>query len=312
MVKIMEPIGIILESVIKMGESFLAHLPIILISLIVLFITWISYYMVDRILNSFFRRIKLRDSLSELFRKLSYILIWLVGIMVAAVIVFPDFTPAKLLTVIGLGSIAIGFAFKDIFENFLAGILILLREPFQLGDFIECEGMEGFVEDINIRDTHIRQVDGQRIVIPNAILFKNPVKVGTDLVRRRVTVMCGVAYGEDVDDARAVIKEAVEGIDSVDSSEEVQIFAQSFGASSIDFEVTWWTGSTPLEIRKSRDEVVAAVKRALDDAGIEIPFPYRTLTFKEPLETVSSKKNTEDENDKDNTKFSSAGDKKLA
>lgn len=312
MEKIMEPIGIILESVTKMGESFLAHLPKILIALIVLFITWITYRLVNRVLNSLFGRIKLRDSLSELFRKLSYILIWLVGIMVAAVIVFPDFTPSKLLTVIGLSSIAIGFAFKDIFENFLAGILILLREPFQLRDFIECEGLEGFVEDINIRDTHIRRVDGQRIVIPNAMLFKNPVKVGTDLDRRRVTVMCGVAYGEDIDEARAVVKEAVQGLESVDSSREVQIFAQAFGASSIDFEVTWWTGSTPLEIRKSRDEVVGAVKMALDAAGIEIPFPYRTLTFKEPLETVYSKKNTKGENDKDNTKFSSAGDKKLA
>ena len=209
--------------------------------------------------------------------------------MKAAVIVFPDFTPAKLLTVIGLGSIAIGFAFKDIFENFLAGILILFREPFQIKDFIECEGMEGFVEDINIRDTNIRRVDGQRIVIPNAMLFKNPVKVRTDLDRRRVTVMCGVAYGEDVDEARQVIYEAVDKLDSVDSDKKVQIFAQAFGASSIDFEVTWWTGSSPLEIRQSRDEVVASVKRALDDAGIEIPFPYRTLTFKEPLHTVSDK-----------------------
>jgi small-conductance mechanosensitive channel len=149
--------------------------------------------------------------------------------------------------------------------------------------------MEGFVEDINIRDTNIRRVDGQRIVIPNAMLFKNPVKVRTDLDRRRVTIMCGVAYGEDVDEARQVIYEAVDKLDSVDSDKKVQIFAQAFGASSIDFEVTWWTGSSPLEIRQSRDQVVAAVKRALDEAGIEIPFPYRTLTFKEPLETVVSK-----------------------
>ncbi|MEQ9618453.1 MAG: mechanosensitive ion channel family protein [Deltaproteobacteria bacterium] len=310
----MEPVNIILESATKMGESFLAHLPKILIALIVLFITWLIYRLVDRVLNSFFRRIRLRDSLSELFRKLSYIFIWLIGVMVAAVIIFPDFTPAKLLTVIGLSSIAIGFAFKDIFENFLAGILILLREPFQLRDFIECEGMEGFVEDINIRDTYIRRVDGQRIVIPNAMLFKNPVQVRTDLDLRRITVMCGVAYGEDVDESRAVIKEAVEGLDSVDNSREVQIFAQAFGASSIDFEVTWWTGSSPLEIRKSRDEVVAAVKGALDEAGIEIPFPYRTLTFKEPLETVFSKKNTETENDKEDkaTEFASGGEKRPA
>jgi len=284
-----DAINIVLDSILKMGEDFLTHLPNIVIALVVIFVTWVIYKFVDRILNVFFRRIHLRTSLIELINKLTYILVWFIGFLIAAVIVFPDFTPSKLLTVIGLSSIAIGFAFKDIFENFLAGILILFREPFQISDFIECEGMEGFVEDINIRDTNIRRVDGQRIVIPNAMLFKNPVKVRTDLDRRRVTVMCGVAYGEDVDEARQVIYEAVDKLDSVDSDRSVQIFAQAFGASSIDFEVTWWTGSSPLEIRRSRDEVVASVKRALDDAGIEIPFPYRTLTFKQPLHTVSDR-----------------------
>ena len=162
-------------------------------------------------------------------------------------------------------------------------MLILLREPFQLGDFIECQSLEGFVEEITIRDTHVRQTDGQRVVIPNAALFMNPVTVRTDLELRRITIVCGVAYGEDVDEAREVIRGAVAGLPSVSRRKDVEIFAQGFGASSIDFEVTWWTGSRPLEIRRSRDEVVAAVKRALDDAGIEIPFPYRTLTFKEPI-----------------------------
>jgi small-conductance mechanosensitive channel len=124
------------------------------------------------------------------------------------------------------------------------------------------------------------------VVIPNAQLFKNPVTVRTDLDRRRVTIRCGVAYGEDVDNARDVIYKAVEGLETVDTDQGIQIFAQAFGASSIDFEVTWWTGSQQVEVRASRDKVVAAVKRALDEAGIEIPFPYRTLTFHEPLETI--------------------------
>ena len=90
--------------------------------------------------------------------------------------------------------------------------------------------------------------------------------------------------GKDVDEARDVIAEAVRSVDSVrDDVKDVQIFAQEFADSSINFEVTWWTGSKPVDIRQSRDKVVAAVKRALDDAGIEIPFPYRTLTFKDPV-----------------------------
>jgi small-conductance mechanosensitive channel len=271
--------------------SFLATLPQLLIGLVIIGITWIATKVIRRVWSKIAQRMGIRKSLEELFKKLAFIGIWLIGIMIAAMTIFPDFTPANLITVVGLSSIAIGFAFKDIFENFLAGILILMREPFRINDFIECSDIEGQVQEITIRDTHIRQTDGQLVVLPNAMLFQNPVYVRTSQPTRRVTVMCGVAYDEDVDQAREIIRKAVENVHSVNKDKPVEIFAQSFGASSIDFEVTWWTGSRPLDIRKSRDEVVAAVKRALDDAGIEIPFPYRTLTFKEPLKLQQQSEN---------------------
>ena len=111
-----------------------------------------------------------------------------------------------------------------------------------------------------------------------------------DLVEQFIDKTCS-----NVDESRAVIEKAVQGCDSVEKDDKpIQIFAQAFGASSIDFEVTWWTGSTPLDIRQSRDKVISAIKRALDDAGIEIPFPYRTLTFKEPLPINSGEKPAEE------------------
>ncbi|GJL70093.1 MAG: hypothetical protein NPIRA06_27280 [Nitrospirales bacterium] len=295
----MEPLTIILNSLHNLGRLILAHLPHVISAVVILVAAWGITRILEKVLSRIFSRLGIRESLSELLRKLVYIGVWIVGILIAAMIIFPSLTPGKILTGLGLGSIAIGFAFKDIFENFLAGILILLREPFQLGDVIECAELEGFVEEITIRDTHIRQTDGQRVVLPNSMLFKNPVTVRTDRDLRRVTIICGIAYGEDVDRARQVIQEALDGLESVSQDKAIQIFAQGFGSSSIDFEVTWWTGSLPLDIRKSKDKVVAAVKRALDQAEIEIPFPYRTLTFKEPLQTVMTRheKNRRDSQD---------------
>lgn len=283
----MDASKILIDSVRQIAESFLSHLPNLVIAALVLLIFWALNHIANNIFSNLLSRLKIRNSLKELFRKIISISVWVFAILIAATIVFPSFTPSKILTVVGLSSIAVGFAFKDIFENFLAGILILLREPFQIGDFIECHGLEGTVEDITIRDTNIRQVDGQRIVVPNAMLFKNPVYVRTDRDIRRITVICGVAYGEDVNKARKIIKDAVENLSSVIKKKPVEIFAREFNSSSIDFEVTWWTGSSQLEIRRSRDEVVESVKKALDKAGIEIPFPYRTLTFKESLSTKS-------------------------
>ncbi len=280
----LEPVTVLIAQLRDIARSTIALLPHLAVAIIVIFLTWIVSKVATSALKRMLKRTRLRQSLQELFTLLTSIAVWVLGIMIAAVILFPGLTPASILAGLGIGSVAIGFAFKDVFENFLAGIIILFRREMRIGDHVECEGIEGQVSHIAIRESHIRQTDGQLVIVPNSILFKNPVTVRTDKDHRRVTVICGIAYDVDVDEARSVITDAVRGCDTVISDgKPIQIFAQEFASSSINFEVTWWTGSKPVEVRASRDQVVSAVKRALDDAGIEIPFPYRTLTFKEPL-----------------------------
>lgn len=273
------------STLVSLWRGFLRQLPLILAGIAVLFLTWAIAVLFKKTSQRFLPQNRFRASLRELITRLMVIAIWIIGIFLAMTIMFPDITPGKALATLGLGSIAIGFAFKDIFENFFAGVLILWRFPFDPGDFIECEGIMGKVEDVTIRNTLIRQMTGELVVIPNATIFKSPVYVLTNLPRRRVTFICGVAYGEDVDKSREVIQAAVARCETVHKDQPIQIFAQEFAESSINFEVTWWTAPLPVDIRRSKDEVVAAVKRALDEAGIEIPFPYRTLTFKGPIET---------------------------
>ncbi|MEL6644898.1 MAG: mechanosensitive ion channel family protein [Pseudomonadota bacterium] len=265
-------------------EGAVALTPQVVAAVLALLVTWGMSAGVRFAIRRIGARVRLRRNLVDVLTLIAKTGIWLAGALIALTIIFPTITPGRALTTLGLGSVAVGFAFKDTFENFLAGILILLREPFAINDFVECEGIEGQVEEITIRDTRIRRTDGQLVVMPNHELFQNPVVVRTNRDVRRTTIICGVAYGEDVDEARRVIYDAVVAVDTVrDDVKDVQVFAHAFGASSIDFEITWWTGSKPVDIRTSRDQVVAAVKRALDDNGIEIPFPYQTLTFKEPL-----------------------------
>jgi small conductance mechanosensitive channel len=265
-------------------SGFWAALPQILAAVVFLILVWIVVKVMHAIVPRILRRARLRTALIDVLVMLTSVSFWLLGGLIALTIAFPTITPGRAMTALGIGSVAVGFAFKDVFENFLAGLLLLIREPFSKGDYIKCEEIEGQIEEITIRDTHVRQTDGQLVVAPNGYLFRNPVTIRTARDVRRTTIICGVAYGEDVDHARAVIERAVRAVDQVrDDVQDVQIFAQAFGSSSIDFEVTWWTGSRPVDIRSSRDKVVAAIKCALDDEGIEIPFPYRTMTFKGPL-----------------------------
>ena len=280
----MEPINILIQQFLSIARASVELLPEIFVALTVIILTAGLSKLARSMTQRAFKRTRLRQSLKELFTLLISILIWVLGVMIAAVILFPGLTPASMLAGLGIGSVAIGFAFKDVFENFLAGIIILFRREMRIGDYIECENIEGQVEHIAIRESHIRQTDGQLVIVPNSILFKNPVTVRTSLDTRRVTIICGVAYDVDLDVARNVLQKAVENCKSVaQNNKPVQVFAQDFGDSSINFEVTWWTGSKPVDVRASRDQVVSSVKQALDEANIEIPFPYRTLTFKEPL-----------------------------
>ena len=271
-----------------MARETVAILPQLLIAIVIVVLTYFFALLVRRIVKRLLRHSKIRPSLANLITILSSAGVWVLGFMVAAIIAFPNLTPTKMLAGLGIGSVAIGFAFKDIFENFLAGIIILLRREMRINDFIECVGLEGKVENILVRETHVRQTDGQLVIVPNSMLFKNPLTIRTDLDQRRTTIICGVAYSEDVKQSREVIRQAVLACPSVISdSRPVQIFAQEFAESSINFEVTWWTQSKPLDIRLSRDEVIESIKSALDEANIEIPFPYRTLTFNEPLKVAT-------------------------
>ena len=274
--------------VIALSRMFWDKLPEVTAAIAVLVFVWL----LSRVSGWFVARLgaglRLRKNLLEVLSLVLSVTIWLIGSLIALTLIFPTITPAKALTTLGLGSVAIGFAFKDTFENFLAGLLILLREPFEIGDYIACSSIEGQIEQITIRESYIRQTDGQLVVVPNNLLFQNPVTVRTSRDLRRVTIICGIAYSENVDAARDVINAAVKAVDTVrDDVKDVQVFAHEFGASSIDFEVSWWTGSQPRAVRESKDQVVAAVKAALDDAGIEIPFPYRTLTVAEPIPVKS-------------------------
>ncbi|WP_246151401.1 mechanosensitive ion channel family protein [Rubripirellula reticaptiva] len=272
---------VVTQSLDTLWQDFLVRSPLLFAALVALMLTAVLARLASWLLFKILGNRGMRSSLKDLIYQLGSLTVWIAGFLTATIVAFPGMTPAKALTVLGLGSVAIGFAFKDIFENFFAGVLILWGYPFDRGDFITCDGITGKVEQITIRNTLIRQLDGELTVMPNATLFKNNVDVLTSQPQRRVRLICGVAYDEDVDQSRDVIRQAVQSCDSIEGIRTVEVFAQEFASSSVNFEVAWWTGSKPTEIRRSRDQVVGAIKRALDEAGIEIPFPYRTLTFKD-------------------------------
>ncbi|SCY93554.1 mechanosensitive ion channel family protein [Microvirga guangxiensis] len=194
------------------------------------------------------------------------------GLLVVATIVFPSVKPADILATLGVGSIAIGFAFKDILQNWLAGLLLLVRRPFRQGDQIVVGRHEGTVESIEARATLIRTYDGKRVIIPNSSVYTESVTVNTAFGQRRSEYDVGIGNSDDIAQACEVICTALTSLPSVSDSPAPEAIPWELAASSVNIRVRWWTEPQQADVVHARGRVIESVKRALGEAGIDLPF----------------------------------------
>ena len=188
-----------------------------------------------------------------------------------------------LLGALGLAGLAVAFAFQDILENFIAGVLMLMRRPIKVGDEMESNGYQGIVNDMSLRAVSMDTFDGDRVYIPNAMVWKSPLVNYTETELRRTTVVVGVAYRTDLDEAQRVLQQAVNNTEGVMIPPPATVEFVEFNNSSIDFYVRYWHQADQQSLWAVRDRVGRSLKKALDAAGIEIPFPQRTLWFPQGL-----------------------------
>ncbi len=260
-------------------NEFLRILPTAIIALIVLVVFLFIARIGRNAAESLASTVVDDPSLQNLAGTFASVLLTVVGVFAAATIVFPGLRAGDLIAVLGLSSVAIGFAFKDIFQNFLAGILLLWQRPFVVGDQIEINEFAGSIEHIDIRSTSIRSYHGQLIVIPNADVYSSVVTVNTDGDIRRSAFDTGIGYDEDIEAGREVTLKAVKGCEHVLDEPAPRVMVTGHGDSSVDFRILFWTESPKSMEAVARDEIGTAVKYALDEADIEIPYPYRTVEF---------------------------------
>jgi small conductance mechanosensitive channel len=165
----------------RSGDKIIDEAIALLPNLILACGIFVVFVIVGRVCKSLIERLgerrKMRQNAALLLGKLTQMLLVILGLLIALSVIAPSFTASDLIKTLGIGGVAIGFAFQNILQNFLAGILLLLHEPFRIGDQINVTGMEGIVDTIQTRATIIHTKDGHRVVIPNATLFTNPVTV---------------------------------------------------------------------------------------------------------------------------------------
>ena len=276
----------IIDSANEIVVGFVERIPYFVASIIVILIFWFLSIVFKKVVYKLLGSRSRHQNLVKVFQRVGGALIIFIGFMIAMVIAVPGFTPAKLIGALGIGSVAIGFAFKDIFQNLLSGILLLISEPFRIGDQIVSGDYEGTVEDIKIRATTIKTYDGRQVVIPNSDLYTSALTVNTAYKQRRLQVAVGIGYEDDIEAAKAEILQALDKVESVSKKAQPSVIATGFGDSTIDLMVRWFIeDGTQANKVTSIHQVIVEIKSALDAAGVNIPFPIRTIDLSDPSVT---------------------------
>lgn len=274
------------DTVTAMINGLIGLIPLLVIALLVL----VTFYIAARFARFGVQRLVGRKaskhSLGVAMGRLAFIAVIFAGGLIAISIVAPSIGAAELFQLLGVGSVAIGFAFRDILQNFLAGILILIRQPFTEGDWIRYEDFEGIVEEISTRSTKISTFDKRLIIIPNGEIFTNAVMVMTAQPYLRREYDFGVGYDTDIDEAIDTILDAVKCTENVLSDPAPDAGLVDLAGSSINIRARWWTDT--MISYQTNYHVMKNVKEALDTKGIDIPFPIRTVQFDDPLKLQRS------------------------
>ena len=180
---------------------------------------------------------------------------------------------------LGVGGIALAFAAQDLLSNFVAGVLLQIRRPFRVGEQVSSNDHEGVVTDVNLRTTVLRTYDGLLVHLPNAEVLKNPIINYTRTPLSRTSLTVGLPYDADLTRARDVLLGACAAADGVAEDPPPEVWIEEFADSSINAAVRYWHAADIASRWRVRSEVAVAVKSALDEAGISIPFPQRTVWF---------------------------------
>ncbi|WP_436795858.1 mechanosensitive ion channel family protein [Actinospongicola halichondriae] len=200
-----------------------------------------------------------------------------VAVIFAVTLASPSVKPVDFIAGLGVFSIALGFAFQDILSNLLAGVLLIIRQPFQQGDQIEVNGFTGTVEGITIRETTLKTFDGQRVIVPNADVYQSAIQVLTAFGERRTSLEIGVGYDDDLGVAEDVILDACRGVEGVLADPEPQAYLIGLGDNAVVFDLRYWTDPHQADVRRVEHLVFRAVKERLDAEGLDMPFPVRTI-----------------------------------
>lgn len=244
------------------------------VAAVVIFIVgrWVAK-IVRNIVKSMLRKSKVDETIGRFVASLSYIA--LMAFAVIAALSQAGIQTTSFIAVLGAAGLAIGLALQGSLSNFAAGFLMIIFRPFCVGDYIEGAGVAGTVEEIQIFTTTLKTPDNKSIIIPNAKLTGDNIINWTTNGTRRVDMVMGIGYGDDIDKAKQVISDILSQDSRVLKEPAPQIALMELAESSVNFVVRPWVSVS--DYWAVYFDLTEKIKKAFDANGISIPFPQRDV-----------------------------------
>jgi small-conductance mechanosensitive channel len=266
-------------ALLVLWRDVIRALPLFAFGLLILALSMGAGMLATRGARAFLRRRIRANLLRNVIARAGGVLVFLFGLYV--VLKVSGLTQLAFTVVGGTGLIglAVGIAFRDITENFLASIFLSMQRPFEMGDLVEVVGVTGYVQQLNVRTTVVMTLEGNLVQIPNAAVYKSNLRNFTTNANRREDFVVGIGYDDSISDAQEIVRKVLADHPAVLNDPEPSVLADSLGQSTINLRIYFWLNGREHSWLKVRSSVIRLVKRAFQQHGISMPDEAREIIF---------------------------------
>jgi small conductance mechanosensitive channel len=278
--QIAEPIQTVIQKLEGWLNSFISLIPNMALTLLLLIIFLVLARFGSKLFKKLFNKASNNEALRHLFSTVVYAVILGIGFFIMLGVLGLNKSLTSLIAGIGVIGLVLGLAFKDIAADFISGIILAFWKPFKIGDIVEVKDIMGIVSKIDLRVTVIETFQGQEVYIPNKDILQGAIYNYSVLERRRVDLVVGISYADDLEKVEDVVLSAIKNLEGVIDKEKIIFDYSEFDSSSINFNIRFWIEYPDHPgYLVMRSKAIKAIKSAFDEQDITIPFPIRTLDF---------------------------------
>lgn len=257
-----------------LNTKLAAFFPNLLGALILIIVFWMITAIVRKVLSSFLQRSKVPKEVQGLLLRITHYAIVTIAVLTIADQIGINVT--SLLAGVGVAGLALSFAARETIENIISGVTLIIDQPFKEGDWVAIGDLHASITEIRLRTTVLTTFDNETLVIPNKSIAQDRIVNYTLTPRTRVKIPFGIAYKENIDEARKIVLSTIDGDQRILNDPPPQVIVTDLGDSSVNMQLRFWI-QDPLYKYSLLFEYTEKCKKSLDAAGIEIPFPHLQL-----------------------------------